>query len=155
MHKANLKSLFAISIIRPAIVLVIVLFLLFPAQSAFGGSIIGWGGQVVGGDLSGGFVKVAAGGFHSLGLRQDGSIVAWGYNYEGQCNIPSPNSGFIAIAAGYLLHSLGLKQDGSIVAWGDNSYGHCNIPSPNSGFIAISDGYWHSLGLKQDGSIVA
>ena len=42
---------------------------------AFAGSIVGWGEQVVGGDLSGGFVKVAAGSQHSLGLKQDGSIV--------------------------------------------------------------------------------
>ena len=118
------------------------------------GSIIGWGEQVVGGDISGGFVKVAAGRAHSLALKQDGSLVAFGQNFYGQCNIPSPNSGFIAIAAG-LYHSLGLKQDGSIVAWGANDYGQCNIPSTNSGFIAIAAGGLHSLGLKQDGSIVA
>jgi peptidoglycan/xylan/chitin deacetylase (PgdA/CDA1 family) len=83
-----------------------------------------------------------------------GSVVAWGTNGAGACNIPSPNSGFIAIAAG-VGHSLGLKQDGSIVAWGWNNFGECNIPSPNSGFIAIAAGAHHSLGLKQDGSIVA
>jgi hypothetical protein len=79
------------------------------------------------------------------------SIVAWGRNDYGQCDVPSPNS---AIAAGWF-HSLGLKQNGSIVAWGYNGDGQCNIPSPNSGFIAISAGRYHSLGLKQDGSIVA
>jgi alpha-tubulin suppressor-like RCC1 family protein len=129
-------------------------FLALPVFGAADGSIIGWGSQVIGGDLTKGFIAIAAGGDHSLGLKHDGSIVAWGFNYYGQCNIPSPNSGFIAISAGYE-HSLGLKQDGSIVAWGDNKYGRCNIPSPNSGFIAISAGGGHSLGLKQDGSIVA
>ncbi len=87
-------------------------------------------------------------------LKASGSIVAWGYNYYRQCNIPSPNTGFIAIAAeGH--HSLGLKTDGSIAAWGDNRHGQCNIPLPNTGFIAIAAGYEHSLGLKADGSIVA
>ena len=83
-----------------------------------------------------------------------GSIVSWGDNGEGQCNIPSPNSGFIAIAAGRF-YSLGLKQDDSIVAWGNNDYGQCSIPSLNTDFIAIAAGGWHSLGLKQDGSVVA
>jgi alpha-tubulin suppressor-like RCC1 family protein len=82
------------------------------------------------------------------------SIVAWGRNYYGQCNVPSPNSGFIAVAGGYW-HSLGLKLNGSIVAWGYNGYGECNVPSPNSGFIAVAGGGHHSLGLKSDGSIVA
>ena len=41
------------------------------------GSIVGWGIQVVGADGSGGFVNVVAGGGHTLGLKTDGSIVAW------------------------------------------------------------------------------
>jgi hypothetical protein len=157
--KAKIKSLFAISIIRPAIVLlVLILSSLWSAQTAFAGSIVAWGdnraGQCNIPSPNSDFIAIAAVELHSLGLKEDGSIIAWGSNGEGQCNIPSPNSGFIAIAAGGY-HSLGLKQDSSIVAWGDNSGGQCDIPSPNSGFITISTGGLHSLGLKQDGSIVA
>ena len=90
----------------------------------------------------------------SLGLRPDGSIVGWGDDSNGQCDVPSSNTGFIAIAAGGY-HSLGLKQDGSIVAWGRNNIGQCNVPEPNTGFTAIAAGHSHSLGLKQDGSVVA
>lgn len=84
------------------------------------GSIVGWGTQVVVEqsaleDLVGG----AGGGFHSLGLRSDGTIVVWGDNEYGQCNVPSPNSDFVAIAAGYY-HNVGVKSDGTIVAWGRN-----------------------------------
>jgi hypothetical protein len=82
------------------------------------------------------------------------SIVAWGGNIDGQCNIPSPNIGFVAIAAG-TYHSLAIKSDGSIVGWGWNSYGQCNIPAPNTDFIDIAGGTYHTLGLKADGSLVA
>ena len=34
-----------------------------------------------------------------------GSVVAWGCNKSGQCNVPSPNSGFIAVSGG-AAHSL-------------------------------------------------
>lgn len=101
------------------------------------------------------FVAVAAGGFHSLGLKSDGSVVAWGWNYDwhgryiGQCDVPAPNSGFIAVAAG-LVHSVGLKADGSIVVWGAGT----NPPQPNADFIAVSAGGFHSMGLKADGSFV-
>ena len=84
-----------------------------------------------------------------------GSIVAWGWNSYGQCSVPSPNSGFIAVAGGGFYHSLGLKDNNSIVAWGNNGYGECSVPEPNSGFIAVAAGFYHSLGLKQGGSIVA
>jgi formylglycine-generating enzyme required for sulfatase activity len=83
-----------------------------------------------------------------------GAIVAWGRNNAGQCNVPAPNTGFVAAPAGYE-HSLGLKADGSIVAWGANGSGQCNVPAPNSDFVAVTAGYWHSLGLKADHSIVA
>ena len=118
------------------------------------GKIVTWGGTVDVPSPSIGFTAIAAGMGHSLGLKQDGSIVAWGYNGDGECNVPEPNTGFMAISCGDY-HSLGLKQDGSIVAWGLNNHGQCNVPEPNTGFVAIAGGQYHSLGLKQDGSIVA
>jgi hypothetical protein len=84
-----------------------------------------------------------------------GEIAAWGYNGYGECNVPSPNTGFTAISAGGGYFSLGLKPDGSVVAWGENNSGQCNVPSPNTGFTAIAAGSAHALGLKPDGSIVA
>jgi hypothetical protein len=123
-------------------------------QTASAGSILGWGTQVVGSEFTAHLLAVAGGESHSLGLKGDGSIVAWGWNLAGQCNVPAPNTGFAAVAGGEE-HSLGLKADGSIAAWGWNYYGQCNVPSPNTGFVAVSGGYGHSLGLKADGSIVA
>jgi hypothetical protein len=84
-------------------------------------------------------VAVAAGGGHSLGLKADGSIVAWGATDPA----PAPNSDFIGVEAGWG-HSLGLKADGSIVAWGGTS----GVPAPNNGFVAVSGGDNHSLGLR-------
>ena len=53
-------------------------------------------------------MAIAAGWYHSLGVRSDGSIVAWGRNDYGQCDVPSPNQDFVAVAGGWP-HSLGLK----------------------------------------------
>jgi len=99
-------------------------------------------------------VAVAAGRWHSLGLKTDGSVVGWGWNGDGQINVPAPNANFLAIAAG-AAHSLGLKADGSIVGWGYNGFGQTTVPGPNASFVAVATGYNHSLGLKSDGSIVA
>ncbi|MBK9777694.1 MAG: hypothetical protein IPP62_15300 [bacterium] len=77
-----------------------------------------------------------------------------GDNRSGQCNVPSPNSGFASIAAGWN-HSLGIRADGSIVGWGFNNVGQCDAPQPNTRFVAVAGGGAHSLGLKADGTIVA
>ena len=80
-----------------------------------------------------------------------GTIVAWGDNSYGQCDVPAGDD-FIAISA-YGLHNLALRSDGSLVAWGDNTYGACNIPYGND-FASITTGYYHGLALKTDGSLV-
>jgi hypothetical protein len=90
-----------------------------------------------------------------LGLKSDGSIVAWGINGRGECNVPAPNSDFVAVFAGVGEYSLGLKSNGSVVGWGDNRFGICNVPAPNSDFVALATGSVHALGLKSDGSVVA
>lgn len=141
-----------ISAIIAALVLLCMLAAV-PVSASESGKILGWGDQV-GVDLSSEFMAVSAGGSHSLGLKTDGSVIAWGLNNVGQCSVPSPNTGFTAVAAGHW-HSLGLKSDGSIVAWGWNYYRQCSVPPPNTGFVAVAAGHEHSLGLKADGSVVA
>lgn len=97
-------------------------------------------------------VAVAGGCDHSVALKSDGRIVAWGNNQYGQCDVPTPNADFVAIAAG-MDYSLGLNSDGRIVAWG-RILGD-EFPAPNTDFVAIAAGKDHGLGLKSDGRIVA
>lgn len=65
------------------------------AQAA--GSIRGWGAQTVGVDLDAGFVGVTAGMWHSLGLKADGTVIAWG---GGRCKPPAGYDQNLAIVAG-------------------------------------------------------
>ena len=51
---------------------------------------------------------IAAGSRHSLALKSDGTVVAWGRNDSGQANVPAGLSGVTAIAAGFA-HSLALS----------------------------------------------
>ena len=70
---------------------------------------------------------VAAGGYHTVGLKSDGTVVAVGNNDYGQCNVGSWTD-IIQVAAGYV-HTVGLKADGTVVAVGGNDYGECNVGS--------------------------
>jgi alpha-tubulin suppressor-like RCC1 family protein len=81
-------------------------------------------------------------------------MAAWGDNSSGQRNVPAPNSGFLAVAAGTHF-SMALRENGVVAAWGDNSAGQRNVPAPNTGFTAVTGGYLHCLGIKADSSVVA
>jgi alpha-tubulin suppressor-like RCC1 family protein len=65
-----------------------------------------------------GVVAIAGGNIHTLALKANGSVIAWGSNNYGQTTVPvAAQSGVVAIAAGYE-DALALKRDGSVVAWG-------------------------------------
>jgi hypothetical protein len=78
-----------------------------------------------------GFTAVAAGFSHSLAIKKDGSLWAWGDNRKGQLGDgtlttrSSPvlvGTGFVSVAAGKT-HSLAVKADGTLWAWGANDMG--------------------------------
>jgi alpha-tubulin suppressor-like RCC1 family protein len=96
---------------------------------------------------------IAAGWEHSLALKSDGTMVAWGRNQYGQTNVPAGLADVIAISAGST-HNLALKADGTVVAWGDNYSGQTNVPAGLSGVQGVAAGYQQSYAMKADGTVV-
>jgi uncharacterized repeat protein (TIGR02543 family) len=68
---------------------------------------------------------VAAGGYHTVGLKHNGRVVAMGDNDYGQCNVGSWTD-IVQVAAGRD-HTVGLKSDGTLIAVGNNWAGPCDV----------------------------
>ncbi len=100
------------------------------------------------------FSALAAGTWHSLAMRSDGTVVVWGRNQFGEGNSPIPNRNFVAVAAGRY-HNLGLRADSSVVVWGFDTDDVVLVPEPNADFVAVSAGFFFSVGLKSSGAVVA
>jgi|GEM_PF-641641 len=101
-------------------------------------------------------VAIAAGDSHSLALCSDGTVVAWGYNGNGELGnnaiIDSPvpvavdnttvhgsalfTKTVVAISGGNS-HSLALCSDGTLVAWGDNSEGQLGNNSTTNSLVPV------------------
>src|SRR5436190_1375046 len=65
-------------------------------------------------------VAIAAGYYHGLALRSNGTVIAWGDNTQGQTNNQSSLTNVIAIDAG-AYHSLALRSNSTVYAWGLNN----------------------------------
>ncbi|WP_273000656.1 RCC1 domain-containing protein [Hydrogenibacillus schlegelii] len=124
-------------------------------------------------------VEVAAGEGHSLALKSDGTVWAWGNNHHGELGdgtgkeklVPMEVPGLtdvVSIAAGRW-HSLALRSDGTVWAWGYGGFGQLGdgkthpywsqyTPVMVSGLtdvIKVAAGADHSLALKSDGTVWA
>ena len=119
---------------------------------------------------------IAAGSAHTVALKTDGTVYAWGMNYCGQLGDGTTTDRYTpvkvstltdvtAIAAGYL-HTVALKTDGTVYAWGSNSFGqlgdgttterHAPVQvSTLTDMTAISAGRYHTVALKTDGTVYA
>jgi alpha-tubulin suppressor-like RCC1 family protein len=95
---------------------------------------------------------VAAGGFHTVGLKSDGTVVAVGFNTYAQCDVGNWTD-IVQVAAGWG-HTVGLRSDGTVVAVGHNGFGQCNVDGWTD-IIQVTAKVWHTVGLRSDGTVVA
>lgn len=120
--------------------------------------------------------SIKAGHRHSIALKSDGTLWAWGQNIYGQLGdstTVSKNSA-VQIGAGRewitivasVVYSLGIAADGTLWAWGNNFRGNLgdgtnidkNYPvqvGTADDWVAISSRGGHSLAIKADGTLWA
>src|SRR5215471_6372059 len=123
-----------------------------------------------------GAVAVAAGSYHSLVLKWDGTVLAWGENSKGQIGVGDTAvkgtpvvvtnlSGVVAIDGGQDF-SMAVLQNGTIKSWGNNPAGVLGIGSAGinksttptniltlTNAVAVACGYQHALSLDSNGSV--
>ncbi len=122
---------------------------------------------------------VAGGEYHSVLLKSDGTVWAWGRNREGQLGdgsfidshtpIKVDINNVVHIAAGtlhddgYYANTYALKSDGTVWAWGSNQRGQLGIGNYEtqnkptkidiSDVKQISAGHYFVVALKNDGTV--
>jgi alpha-tubulin suppressor-like RCC1 family protein len=132
--------------------------------------------SVVGGFTD--WCQASAGGCHSIGLRQNGTLWAWGSGADGRLgdnttvNKSSPVSvvgdftDWCQVSAGGA-HSVAVRQNGTLWAWGSGSFGRLgddtnvtrsspvSVVGDFTDWCQTSAGFQHSLGVRTTGTIWA
>src|SRR5262245_27776175 len=63
---------------------------------------------------------ISAGGFHTCGVKTDGTLACWG-------QATPPGGTFTQVSAGFA-HTCGVKTDGTLACWGANGDGQATPP---------------------------
>ena len=122
------------------------------------------------------YTSIASGSAHSVAVRTDGTLWAWGRNTSGQLGDGSGSNqdepvqvgtgtDWEMVAAG-ANHSLAIKTDGTLWAWGNNTNGQLGDNSTtvrttpvqigsDTDWAMISGGGTHSLAIKTGGTLNA
>lgn len=123
-----------------------------------------------------GMSSVSAGSYHTVSVKQDGTVWSWGYNANGRLGngnttqqpAPVQVNGLTNVAeviAGDS-HTLALKHDGTVWAWGYNFFGQLGAGAFDftdrttpvqvmglTNVVAIAAGGKGSMALKADGTV--
>jgi len=119
--------------------------------------------------------SVSAGALHTMGIREDGTLWAWGSNSSGQLgdgttihrNTPvhiQPGTTWRYVSAAGA-HTMGIREDGTLWAWGYNEYGRLGVAAeytatpmqvqPGTTWIDVSAGTEHTMAIQANGSLWA
>ncbi len=119
------------------------------------------------------WTQVATAGPHSVALKQDGTLWAWGNNWAGQLGDGTTNNSRLSVQVGSstnwiriwanLIQNVGQQSDGSLWFWGwdyTRSQKGSSIPvptrvSPDTNWVSVGMGDWMVFAIKSDGTLWA
>ncbi|MBI5307691.1 MAG: hypothetical protein HZB37_04995, partial [Planctomycetes bacterium] len=109
--------------------------------------------------------QISVGDHHTLAVKSDGTLWAWGYNGYGalgdgtttQRNAPvqiGTDTMWVSVSGGRF-YTLAVKSDGTLWAWGNN-IGNAPVQiGTDTKWVSVSAGANHKLAVKSDGTLWA
>jgi alpha-tubulin suppressor-like RCC1 family protein len=117
--------------------------------------------------------QAVAGGIHSVALKNDGTLWAWGHNWAGCLGTGSTSNSAVPVQVGSstnwvrvwagILETVALQSDGSLWYWGENpdpafpqGTGQTLVPtrvSPDTNWVDVGFGVNTVFAIKSDGTL--
>ena len=74
-----------------------------------------------------------------LPVGEVSELVCFGWNDNGQCDVPPQLGAVIGVAAG-LYHTAAIKASGELACFGQNNHGECDVPPQLGAVIGVAAG---------------
>ena len=124
------------------------------------------------------WASVSVGATHTVAVRTDGSLWAWGTNWRGELGIGTSGDGtntpvrvgtdtnWASVSAGWH-YTMAIRTDGSLWAWGQNNHGQLGIGTSGwndvrtiptrvgtaTNWTLVSTGWTHTAAVRTDGTL--
>jgi len=98
--------------------------------------------------------QIAFGSDHTAAVLTNGEVACWGYNADGQCDVPTGIGSAVSIAVGGF-HTVALLEDGSVVCWGRTDDGQCDVPEFTDTVVSVAAGEDYTVAVLANGSLVS
>lgn len=89
----------------------------------------------------------------ALPESEGNTVIAWGLNTDGQCNVPEGLTNIKAIFAGSERTAV-IKDDNTATIWGGYNYGNI-LPQGLTDIKSIAPGKYYSTALRENGKVVS
>ena len=132
--------------------------LTLPAMAQAPGSVIAWGScdtSCASPEFGGPYTSICARHAHVAAIGASRSVVCWGSNYAGQCNVPPDLGPVISVSVGQAI-TVAVREDGSVRCWGYSTVGGCpTVPLPGSvGAVQVACSLYSAAIRLADGTVL-
>ncbi|CAE7217359.1 Herc6, partial [Symbiodinium sp. CCMP2456] len=94
-------------------------------------------------------VAVSTGSRHSCAIQDDGQLWCFGWNKDGQCDVPEDLGPVTAVATGDS-HTCAVTLVGELVCFGSRRFSQ--VPEDAGPVVDVSAGAKHTCAIRRDGS---
>ncbi len=89
------------------------------------------------------YTPMVAASYHIVGLKSDGTVIAVGHDWWGECNVGSWRRVIQVASGGY--HTVGLESDGTVIAAGSGWQGQRDGIANWTEITQVAAGEYHTV----------
>lgn len=98
-------------------------------------------------------IAIICGANHVAAITYDKTLVCWGNNSAGQCDVPADLKNVVFVHCGDSV-TMAVTTEGNVVCWGCKYAKKCKVPAEAINIVFVDSGIYHVTALTRDGRVI-